>query len=126
MTTRRAPRCLRSRARGAAAGRRTIALADLGETDEGRAFDSLSMEPGQGVNIPDQAILARERAREVEHALAGLSPKLRDVLVLRFAGELSYDEIVELLKLPLGTVKRRIFDRLEKLRLIMDGERKGP
>jgi RNA polymerase sigma-70 factor (ECF subfamily) len=91
---------------------------------QGRAFDTLSTEPSQAVNIPDHAILARERAREVEHALAELSPKLRDVLVLRFTGEVSYDEIAAILQLPLGTVKRRIFDGIEKLRLIMEGDRK--
>lgn len=102
-------------------------MAKRARRSQGRAFDTLSTEPSQAVNIPDQAILARERAREVAHALAELSPKLRDVLVLRFAGEVSYDEIAAVLQLPLGTVKRRIFDGLEKLRLIMEGdkERRG-
>jgi RNA polymerase sigma-70 factor (ECF subfamily) len=89
---------------------------------QGRALDTLSIEPAAATSIPDQAILARERTREVEHALARLTPKLRDVLVLRFAGELSYEEIAKVLKLPLGTVKRRIFDGMEKLRVIMEGK----
>lgn len=88
---------------------------------EGRAFDSLSSEPAAAVHVPDQAILERERTREVELALAALSPKLRDVLVLRFTGEVAYEEIAAILKLPLGTVKRRIFDGIEKLRTIMEG-----
>lgn len=98
-------------------------MAKRARRSEGRAFDTLSTEPGQAVDIPDQAILARERTREVERALASLSPKLRDVLVLRFAGEVSYDEIAAVLKLPLGTVKRRIFDGLEKVRQVMDKDR---
>lgn len=87
-----------------------------------RAFGTLSTEPPVTVEIPDQAILTRERTREVERALAELSPKLRDVLVLRFAGELPYEEIAAVLDLPLGTVKRRIFDGLEKMRRRMEGE----
>ncbi len=92
---------------------------------EGRAFDVLSNQPQPASDIPDQAILSREKNHELQNALAALSPKLRDVLVLRFAGELPYEEIAAVLKLPLGTVKRRIFDGLEKLRGIMEHSGKG-
>jgi RNA polymerase sigma-70 factor (ECF subfamily) len=67
-------------------------------------------------------ILARERAREVEAALGRLSEKLRVVVVLRHSAGLSYDEIAETLDLPLGTVKRRLFDGMEKLRRMLEGE----
>lgn len=97
-------------------------LAKRARRTQGRAFDILSSELPPAVSIPDQMLLARERTREVEHALAALSPKLRDVLVLRFAGELPYEQIAAVLKLPLGTVKRRIFDGLEKLRVLMEGK----
>jgi RNA polymerase sigma-70 factor (ECF subfamily) len=73
--------------------------------------------------LAEQLILERERRREVEQALGRLSGKLREVLVLRFVGELSYREIAEALGLPLGTVKRRIFDGLEKLRRNLEAER---
>jgi RNA polymerase sigma-70 factor (ECF subfamily) len=72
---------------------------------------------------PEGQILAQERRREVEHALEQLSTKLRVVLVLRFGGDLSYREIAEVLDLPLGTVKRRIFDALERLRRTMERDR---
>jgi RNA polymerase sigma-70 factor (ECF subfamily) len=64
----------------------------------------------------DAAVLARERRREVELALGRLSPKLREVVVLRYSGELAYDEIAESLGVPLGTVKRRLFDAMDRLR----------
>jgi RNA polymerase sigma-70 factor (ECF subfamily) len=88
---------------------------------EARAADVLASEPAEASQLPDEAILAGERTREVETALAELSPKLREVLVLRFASELSYDEIAATLEVPLGTVKRRIFDGMERLRVIMEG-----
>lgn len=97
-------------------------MARRSEKSEARAFASLEVAPTASAQIPDEQILARERAREVDRALAGLSPKLRDVLVLRFAGELSYDEIAATLELPLGTVKRRLFDGLEKLRNDIPGD----
>jgi RNA polymerase sigma-70 factor (ECF subfamily) len=40
--------------------------------------------------------------------IAGLSPKLRDALVLAASGEHSYAEIGELLGIPVGTVKWRV------------------
>jgi RNA polymerase sigma-70 factor (ECF subfamily) len=63
-----------------------------------------------------EAILGRERRRDVEEALGALSGKLRDVVVLRFACELSYQEMAEVLDIPVGTVKSRLFAGLEKLR----------
>lgn len=62
------------------------------------------------------SVLARERRREVESALATLSDKLREVVVLRFASELSYEEISDVLDIPVGTVKSRLFAGLDKLR----------
>ena len=45
----------------------------------------------------------------LERAIARLRPAYRGILLLRFAQELSYDEIAEVLGLPLGTVKIHIF-----------------
>jgi RNA polymerase sigma-70 factor (ECF subfamily) len=70
----------------------------------------------------EELILAREQRREVEAALARLGDKLRDVLVLRFAGDCSYQEIAAALDIPVGTVKSRLFAGLEKLRHLLDGE----
>jgi RNA polymerase sigma-70 factor (ECF subfamily) len=68
----------------------------------------------------EAAVLARERERVTEAALARLGTKLRDVVVLRFTGELSYDEIAVALEIPHGTVKRRLFDAMRKLRKLME------
>lgn len=68
-------------------------------------------------------ILAREREREVQRALDGLSEKLRAVAVLRYSGDLSYQEIADVLGAPVGTVKRRLFDALERLREVLVEDR---
>jgi RNA polymerase sigma-70 factor (ECF subfamily) len=65
---------------------------------------------------PEDEILAREWRREVEVALGGLSHKLRDVILLRYSADLGYAEIAEALRVPVGTVKRRLFDGLAQLR----------
>lgn len=67
----------------------------------------------------DNAILARERSRELARGLARLSQRVRMVVVLRFAGGLSYREIADALKIPLGTVKSRLFLGLEQLRDVL-------
>jgi RNA polymerase sigma-70 factor, ECF subfamily len=53
--------------------------------------------------------------QELRAALARLSPKLRAVAVLRYYHELSYQEIAQILDLPMGTVKSRINLALETL-----------
>jgi len=70
-------------------------------------------------HLADEAILAKEKRREVDRALERLSDKLRDVVVLRFAGELSYREIADTLELPVGTVKSRLFAALGRLAIAL-------
>jgi RNA polymerase sigma-70 factor (ECF subfamily) len=73
--------------------------------------------------LPEAQLLAREQRREVERLLGRLSGKLRIILVLRFAGELSLEEISEILSVPLGTVKSRLFAGLERLKELLRGRR---
>jgi RNA polymerase sigma factor (sigma-70 family) len=65
-------------------------------------------------------VLERERDRDLERAVARLSERLRDVISLRYAAALGYNEIAETLGIPVGTVKRRLFDAVEKLRRLME------
>jgi RNA polymerase sigma-70 factor (ECF subfamily) len=73
-------------------------------------------EPPSQVLRPDECVLRQERMRIVDRAVRRLSRKLRTVVVLRYAGDLSIREIGELLGLPPGTVKSRLFAGLRKLR----------
>lgn len=58
---------------------------------------------------PAATILARERGRQVLAALGRLDSEYRAVLVMRDVDGLDYKDISEVLELPLGTVKSRIF-----------------
>ncbi len=51
--------------------------------------------------------------------LAHLQPQEREIIMLRFIEELSYEELSEALSLPLGTVKWRIFNAKKKLAQII-------
>lgn len=57
---------------------------------------------------PVGAAQASERARIVRAAMERLSPKLAEVVRLRYPRGLSYEEIGDLLDVPPGTVKSRL------------------
>jgi RNA polymerase sigma-70 factor (ECF subfamily) len=61
-----------------------------------------------------------EQRPDVEVALRELSPKLRDVVLLRFGADLGHDEIAETLAIPVGTAKRRLFEAMAKLRKTLE------
>lgn len=61
-----------------------------------------------------------EQRRDVEAAVRELSPKLRDVVLLRFGADLGHDEIAETLDIPVGTAKRRLFVAMAKLRQTLE------
>ncbi|MEI6167908.1 MAG: RNA polymerase sigma factor [bacterium] len=72
-------------------------------------------EIGGGVSLP-----ASQAGMDAQTALNRLSPKLREVLVLNIYQGLRYQEIAEVLEIPLGTVKSRINLALQELRGIFD------
>ncbi len=65
--------------------------------------------------------LERERSEwrtEIEAVVRCLPEAYRDLIILRHAQDLSYDEIAQVAKLPLGTVKNRLFRAREMMREI--------
>lgn len=52
----------------------------------------------------------------VRAALEGMDEQYRDVLILKYLEEKSYDEISDILKIPAGTVATRISRGKKKLR----------
>ena len=58
---------------------------------------------------PEQLSERAERRAEIEEVVDCLQPAYRELITLRHALDLSYDEIAEVTGLPLGTVKNRIF-----------------
>ncbi len=57
---------------------------------------------------PNRLVEQREARDDLREALERLSPKLREVVRLRFFEELPYEEICDRLGIPEGTVKSRI------------------
>ncbi len=58
---------------------------------------------------PEGVILDEELMTLVEAGIASMSEKLRSVLLLHDKEDMSYEEIANILALPIGTVKSRLF-----------------
>lgn len=58
---------------------------------------------------PYQDLRNEQRGAAIDRAIAALPPDYRELILLRHFGELSYDEIAQLKRMPLGTVKNKLF-----------------
>lgn len=66
-------------------------------------------EPSDNGAPPEKMALTAERAEKVQAAISRLAEEQRQVVVLREIEERSYEEIAEILEIPLGTVRSRLF-----------------
>ena len=83
----------------------TISLdAPIGDSDEP---PELPADPA--AENPLRRLVARDSGRALEAAIGELRPQYREILLLRFQEGLAYEEIAEVLSIPLGTVKIHIF-----------------
>lgn len=64
---------------------------------------------------PERMLIQSERSRMIEEAINELPERYRYVVILRHKEEKSYEEIAEIMNLPLGTVKAQIFRAREIL-----------
>lgn len=74
----------------------------------------------------DTLALSREDKDQIEKSLAGISPKYREVLVLYYYDELSYQEIADVLHIPIATVGVRIRRGKEALQKILTANHYQP
>jgi RNA polymerase sigma-70 factor, ECF subfamily len=65
---------------------------------------------------PPQAALDRELGAHIASAVARLPEKLRETWALAVAQGLPYPEVAEILDIPVGTVKSRMFQAVRRLR----------
>lgn len=87
---------------------------EYGVQSEGALTEALGALPG-----PDAALeAAREQAR-VQWAISQLEPDARMLVALRDIEGLSYEEIVDITELRLGTVKSRLHRAREKLAALL-------
>lgn len=80
---------------------------------EGEQFE-LPLECGR--LSPEQESERKERRGEIESVVRALPANYRELIILRHSQDLSYEEIVDVTGLPLGTVKNRLFRAREMMR----------
>jgi RNA polymerase sigma-70 factor (ECF subfamily) len=84
-----------------------------------RVTDSIDAGWDQGNDAPHSDPIVDPRTTPLQHALAKVSPELREAVILRDLQDMDYKEIAEVLAIPQGTVKSRISrGRAELARLL--------
>lgn len=71
---------------------------------------------------PFESVAEGEQAERVQGVLRRLPPEAREVLVLRFQEDMDLNEIAEVVKAPLSTVKSRLYRGLEAFRNLLQEE----
>jgi RNA polymerase sigma-70 factor (ECF subfamily) len=65
---------------------------------------------------PEELAVKREESQRIQRAMKTLDRKHRAVVTLKYSNELSYEEIAQVLSIPLGTVKSRLNTAIRVLR----------
>lgn len=72
---------------------------------------------------PEREFEAKQKQISIDQAINQLSDRYRQVIVYRHRDDKSYEEIADLLNVPVGTVKARIFRARELLKKSLKGIR---
>ncbi len=71
---------------------------------------------------PEIVFLKKEKSRQLERLIATLPEDERMIILLKYANERSYEEISELLGLPLSTVRNKLHRAKKKMRQLVKEE----
>ena len=74
----------------------------------GLKYDNKEYEIPDARKDPEEQADSAVKDEIIQSAINSLSPKFKEVIVLRDVQELSYEEISSIVKVPLGTVKSRV------------------
>jgi RNA polymerase sigma-70 factor, ECF subfamily len=80
----------------------------------------LENSPSLSGSGPEGVVFDRISAAAVRNQLEGLPVAQREVIVMRFYGDLKLEEIAEITGRPLGTVKSRLFKGLKRYKQILE------
>jgi RNA polymerase sigma-70 factor (ECF subfamily) len=86
----------------------------------GKERDGLGSSSHQAID----ELLAKEQSSAVSQVLERLSPEHRTILLLRYFGDLSYDEIATVLEVRIGTVMSRLSRAKVRLYDLLSEEQK--
>jgi RNA polymerase sigma-70 factor (ECF subfamily) len=70
---------------------------------------------------PEADYLIQERSTEIQWAIDQLNPTQRMVILMYYKEDLSYQEIADILNVPMGTIKNQLFRGKKSLARILTG-----
>ena len=94
----------------------TLSLEGSPHAETPEAIEATALQIGDRQESPLDEVEARELGGEIETAIAKLRPEYRACILLRHVEGRAYEEIAEILGLPLGTVKTYIHRARNELR----------
>lgn len=95
---------------------KTLSLDGAPHAQTADAIEATALQIGDRGESPLEELEARELGGAIEQAIGQLRPEYRSCILLRHVEGRSYEEIAEILELPLGTVKTYIHRARHELR----------
>ncbi len=96
--------------------RNPASLDEMQDAEEGVPFEPEATGPS-----PFDEAAARQQQEILDEALERVPPLFREVLVLRFQEQMKLEEIAKLIRIPIATVKTRIYRGVNALRPLLKG-----
>jgi RNA polymerase sigma-70 factor (ECF subfamily) len=101
----------------------TLSLDGSPHAASAEAIEATTMQVGDPRESQLEEVTSRELGSQIESAIAKLRPEYRSCIILRHIEGRPYEEIAEILELPLGTVKTYIHRARNELRILLEGAR---
>jgi RNA polymerase sigma-70 factor (ECF subfamily) len=86
------------------------------ENEEG---DSMNYDIEADVRDPEEEMIRNQKMKAMRQVVEKLKPRYKQLVILRYFKEYSYEEISQELDLPLGTVKAQLFRARDFLQNLM-------
>jgi len=104
-----------------------IAINQLIDFKRKNKEDATLLEETPSLDTPESVILAKEQKAVLQQWLKTLDDKTRQIFILKYASNCTYEEIAETLNIPLTEVRNRLYRtkarlRKSKLKGDMNGE----
>lgn len=97
----------------------TLSLDGSPHAETAEAIEATTLQVGDTAESPLEEVANRELGDQIEAAINTLRPEYRSCIILRHIEGRPYEEIAEILELPLGTVKTYIHRARNELRILL-------
>lgn len=98
---------------------KTVSIHGAPNAESADAIEATTLQIGDARESQLDELTSRELGSQIERAIGHLRPEYRSCILLRHVEGRSYEEIAELLDLPLGTVKTYIHRARNELRILL-------